>query len=239
MKKFVVVTKGGSVETKTVNEFSFETLYKKCRFRSSKGFQKRHTWKWKNGFISVFARDHGRAGGENKYDLPPPVDAALFFGMLGLVYHKNEEPKDDEVLDLDDSEWKSCYEKLFGGFEDLGEEEEEEEEEIEDIPEEYKTKQGYSKEDGFIVDDNEPLFVEDEDSEEEWKEDQDSEKTSDDEEDEDEDEEAAYGHDSTDEEGDDGEGDDDDEEDEDEDDDEDLDKEDDDSELGEEDYNYK
>ena len=234
MRKIVVVTKGGGVETKTVNEFSFETLYKKCRFRSSNGFQKRHTWKWKDGFISVFARNHGRAGGENKYDLPPPVDTALFFGMLGLVYHKNEEPKDDEVLDLDDSEWKSCYAKLFGGFEDLGEEEEEEEE-VEEIPEEYKTKQGYSKEDGFIVDDNEPLFVEDEDSEEEWKEDQNSDKTTDDEEDEDEDEEAVYGHDSTDDEAEEEEeeGDDDDEEDED------LDEEDDDSELGEEEYNYK
>ena len=162
--------------------------------------------------------------------------------MLGLVYHKNEEPKDDEVLDLDDSEWKACYEKLFGGFEDLGEEEEEDEAEVEEIPEEYKTTQGYSKEDGFIVDDNEPLFVEDESSEEEWKENQNSDKTSDDEEDEDEDEDAVYGHDSTDEEGDDDEGDDeeeDDEGDDEEEDDEEDDKEDDDSELGEEDYNYK
>ena len=232
MKKIVVVTKSGGVETKTVNAFSFETLYKKCKFRSSNGFKKRHTWKWKNGFISVFARDHGRAGGENKYDLPPPVDNDLFFGMLGLVYHKNEEPKDDEVLDLDDSEWNACYEKLFGGFEDLGEEEEEEE--VEEIPEEYKTKQGYSKEDGFIVDDNEPLFVENEDSEEEWKEDQNSDKTTDDEEDEDEDEEAVYGHDSTDDEAEEEE-----EEGGDDEEDEDLDEEDDDSELGEEEYHYK
>ena len=234
MKKFVVVTKGGGVETKNVQQFSFETLYKKCKFRSSNGFQKRHTWKWKDGFISVFARDHGRAGGENKYDLPPPVDTSLFFGMLALVYHKNEVPEDDEILNLEDSEWLSCYEKLFGGFEDLGEEEEEEE--VEEIPEEYKTKQGYSKEDGFIVDDNEPLLTAggDSDEEEEWDSKQNSDSSSLDDDDE-EDEDAVYGHDSTDESSEDEECDDDEEEDEDEDDGE-IDN---DSELGEEEYTYK
>lgn len=238
MKKFVVVTKGGGVETKKVQQFSFETLYKKCRFRSSNGFQKRHTWKWKDGFISVFARDHGRAGGENKYDLPPPVDTSLFFGMLALVYHKNEVPEDDEILNLEDSEWLSCYEKLFGGFEDLGEEEEEEEE-VEEIPEEYKTKQGYSKEDGFIVDDNEPLLTAggDSDEEEEWDSKQNSDSSSLDDDDEGEDEEAVYGHDSTDESGGAEECDDDEEEDEDED--EDDGEVDTDSELGEEEYTYK
>jgi len=237
MKKFVVVTKGGGVETKKVQQFSFETLYKKCRFRSSNGFQKRHTWKWKDGFISVFARDHGRAGGENKYDLPPPVDTSLFFGMLALVYHKNEVPEDDEILNLEDSEWLSCYEKLFGGFEDLGEEEEEEE--VEEIPEEYKTKQGYSKEDGFIVDDNEPLLTAggDSDEEEEWDSKQNSDSSSLDDDDEGEDEEAVYGHDSTDESGGAEECDDDEEEDEDED--EDDGEVDTDSELGEEEYTYK
>ena len=237
MKKFVVVTKGGGVETKKVQQFSFETLYKKCRFRSSNGFQKRHTWKWKDGFISVFARDHGRAGGENKYDLPPPVDTSLFFGMLALVYHKNEVPEDDEILNLEDSEWLSCYEKLFGGFEDLGEEEEEEE--VEEIPEEYKTKQGYSKEDGFIVDDNEPLLTAggDSDEEEEWDSKQNSDSSSLDDDDEEEDEEAVYGHDSTDESGGAEECDDDEEEDEDED--EDDGEVDTDSELGEEEYTYK
>ena len=32
MKQFVVITKGGSVETKTVKGFSFETLYKNVDF---------------------------------------------------------------------------------------------------------------------------------------------------------------------------------------------------------------
>ena len=46
------------------------------------------------------------------------------------------------------------YEKLFGGFEDLGLtaiEDEEEIDELADVPKDKKTKQGYLK-DGFVVD---------------------------------------------------------------------------------------
>ena len=50
------------------------------------------------------------------------------------------------------AEWNKLYEKLFGGFEDLdGDDSFSDEEEI---PEHMKTKEGYSKEDGFIVDDD-------------------------------------------------------------------------------------
>jgi hypothetical protein len=231
MKNIVVVKKGGEVETLRVKDFSFETLYKKCKFRSKNNFDKQHTWEHKDGFISLFARACGRAGSENKYDLPPPVDTKLFFGTLALVYHANEETDDDEVLDLEKQEWEACYNKLFGGFEDLGDEEEEEEEET--IPEEYQTQQGYSKEDGFIVDDNAPLLAasDDDESVEEWKEGE-EETDSNLSDEEDEDEAAVYGHETTDEESDG-------EDDEEEENESDPEEEADDSELDEEGYSYK
>ena len=46
---------------------------------------------------------------------------------------------------------------MFGGFDDLDVEEEESEEE--EIPAEFLTKEGYSKEDGFIVDDDEEIEI--------------------------------------------------------------------------------
>ena len=55
-----------------------------------------------------------------------------------------------QVFDLTVDEWEKCYEKLFGGFEELGEEDSYSSEE--EIPEHLKTKEGYSKEDGFVVD---------------------------------------------------------------------------------------
>ena len=51
MKKIVVIAKGGGVKTLGVKDFSFETLYKKCKFKSNNGFNKQHTWKYKDGFI--------------------------------------------------------------------------------------------------------------------------------------------------------------------------------------------
>ena len=66
-----------------------------------------------------------------------------------LIKHKNKKPKNNEVLDFTKEEWLQLYEKLFGGFEDLGDEDSYSEDE-EDIPDELKTKHGYLK-DGFVV----------------------------------------------------------------------------------------
>ena len=45
--------------------------------------------------------------------------------------HNNETPADKEVCDFDKETWLKVYEKLFGGFDDLCEEEEESEEDNE------------------------------------------------------------------------------------------------------------
>ena len=50
--------------------------------------------------------------------------------------------------------WEKIYEKLFGGFEDLGvtaAEDDNEEDELANVPKHKKTKNGYLK-DGFVVD---------------------------------------------------------------------------------------
>ena len=62
--------------------------------------------------ISLYGKDSGRAGMENKYELPPPVDNILFFGKIALV-----NDMDDLTIDL----WNKIYEQLFGGFFDPAE----------------------------------------------------------------------------------------------------------------------
>ena len=47
--------------------------------------------------------------------------------------------------------WKTVYEKLFGGFEDIEEDEDCSEDELENVDKKLKTKHGYLK-DGFVVD---------------------------------------------------------------------------------------
>ncbi len=156
MTKVVMINKGGSVKTETVKSLKVSDLYKKCKFRKPDDFAKRHTWKYKNKWVSVYAKNKGRANSENKYDLPPPIDNDLYFGNLLIIMHNNEIPVDSEVCDFDKETWLKVYEKLLGGFEDLSvtaQQDDEEEDELESVSPSQKTKEGYLK-DGFVVSDD-------------------------------------------------------------------------------------
>ena len=167
MKKIVMISKNSSVKTEKVKNFNIDDLYKKCKFRKKDDFDIRHTWSYNNNYYSLFSKDTGRANSENKYDLPPPIDNALYFGSMIVIKHTKKTPKNNEVVDLEDKDWLKLYEHLFGGFEDLGDEDSLSEED--DIPDELKTKHGYLK-DGFVVssdaDDDDEDYVPDIDDEE-------------------------------------------------------------------------
>ena len=160
MVKVILIKKTTNQKLSDIKNFDLENLYKKCNLRKPDNFKKRHTWKMGNSnfYISIYAKDTGRSNSENKYDLPPPIDKTLYFGSLLLVKHEGEELTNENVKDITLEEWTNTYNKLFGGFEDLNQEDSWSEEE--EIPEHMKTKQGYSKEGGFIVDDDE---IDDED----------------------------------------------------------------------------
>ena len=153
---------------KEIWNFNIDELYKKCKFRKKHDFGLRHTWNYKNNYYSIFSKDKGRANSENKYDLPPPLDNELYFGSMIIIKHTGKIPKSNQVVDLEDKEWLKLYEHLFGGFEDLGDEDSVSEEE--DIPDELKTKHGYLK-DGFVVssdaEDDDDEYVPNDDEEEE------------------------------------------------------------------------
>ena len=168
MVKVIIVDKGGNLKESDIKNFDIETLYKKCKFRKNDNFDKRANWKTKNLFVSVFAKNKGRANSENKYDLPPPIDNELYYGSMILIKHTEENINNQNIVDLSLDDWQKIYEKLFGGFEDLGNEDSYSDEE--EIPEHLKTKQGYSKEDGFIVSDDDSIdedYIPEEDEEEE------------------------------------------------------------------------
>ena len=152
MGKIVIIEKNKTLKETKIRQFSLENLFKKANLKSNKDFMNRHTWKIKDQYISLYAKNSGRANNENTYELPPPIDSQLYFGKMLLVKHTEEQISNSNVVDLTIEEWEKVYEKLFGGFIDLGEEDSYSEEE--EIPEKYKTKEGYSKEDGFIVDDD-------------------------------------------------------------------------------------
>ena len=115
-------------------------------------FRLHTTWKVSKYKVSVelWARATGRAGQENQYEFPPPVDETLFFGNCLLVVASSSPDFSFSI-----EAWKKIYAHLFGGFHDLTKTEtvdENEYDELIDVPTKRKTREGYLK-DGFIVDD--------------------------------------------------------------------------------------
>jgi len=172
----VIVSKTGVLsetrvepERETTIEELTKLLSKKCGYRNHDGFSCYHTYKYKNKkkfdfcihneqvtpkyiYVDVWAKTDGRAGNENKYELPPPIDELILFGNFALVARIDKE----NAIDLTVNIWNVIYEKLFGGFEDLATtaaEDDAEIDELDSIPAYQKTSNGYLK-DGFVVDDD-------------------------------------------------------------------------------------
>lgn len=174
MKKVIIIEKTGNIKNENVKSFNIDDLYKKCKFRKKDNFKIRHTWSYKQNYYSLYARDTGRANSENKYDLPPPIDSELYFGSMVVIKHTKKTPKNTQVIDFEMNEWLKLYEHLFGGFEDLGDEDSEIS--VDDIPDELKTKHGYLK-DGFVVssdgDDDEEYIPDNDDDDDDGDEEED------------------------------------------------------------------
>ena len=166
MPTILVVEKTGVIKEVSLKSFSEEELYKKAGFKNADNFKSVHSWTMeidgKSTTISLYGKTSGRAGQENKYDFPPPVDTVLFFGSCVLVANVSLDEK--TCGDLNTDRWEAIYEALFGGFEDIGDESEESEDDVDsDVP---RTKDGYVK-DGFIVDDDDEFDEDDDDFESE------------------------------------------------------------------------
>lgn len=149
----LVINKGGEIKETNVKTVDENELHKKAGFKNNQDFECHHTWNIDDTTlgkydVSLYGKTTGRANMENKYDLPPPLDNTLFFGACLLVASQ-----DGEYASLTEKEWNATYEHLFGGFDDIGDEDDDtvSEDELTDVP---RTKEGYVKDD-FIVDDDE------------------------------------------------------------------------------------
>jgi hypothetical protein len=161
MPVILIVESNGTLKEQSVRAISDEDMYKKAGLKSADGFTKGTTWNvpldGKTYDISLYGKTTGRAGQENKYEFPPPVDSVLYFGKCVLVNNGG---------DLKLAEWNRVYEHLFGGFDDIGaDDSDEEEEELEEGAQ--LTKAGYLKDDFVVDDDDDDDEPEDDEEEEE------------------------------------------------------------------------
>tara|TARA_Y200000002_G_scaffold375025_2_gene376663 strand:- start:5037 stop:5708 length:672 start_codon:yes stop_codon:yes gene_type:complete len=88
-------------------------------FKISKGcvYERECDFQWNDKTISIYASSNGKAGNENQYDLPPPIDSQLYFGNVLALCHE-----DSKLTKLSHADFNQFYDDAMGGFESLGDE---------------------------------------------------------------------------------------------------------------------
>ena len=101
-----------------IEEFEIDSLPKEVLdIRGIGNLYREIDFDYKEQTISLYAWIDGKAGRENKHELPPPVDNELYFGNIYVFKHI-----DGKLLDFTKDEYDEFYENSYGGFEDLGSE---------------------------------------------------------------------------------------------------------------------
>ena len=113
-----------------INEEKLMTILKRKQTPSQLG-----VYKFNSLNLYLFGYKEGRAGTENKHELPPPHDESLFFGDILIVASKGNVWNEDLQTFLPEM-YETFYEKAFGGFEDVEEADEESSDEESIVPEE-------------------------------------------------------------------------------------------------------
>jgi hypothetical protein len=156
MPAIVIVESSGTLKDVTLKSMSEAEFTKKTGLKLTDA---QTSWAVTVGTkeydVTLYGKLTGRAGQENKYEFPPPVDTELYFGKCAIV---------NKDGDITAAEWGRVYDQLYGGFDELGDEDSEEDED--DLDGAALTKAGYLKDD-FVVDDDEEEDEEEEEEEEE------------------------------------------------------------------------
>jgi len=113
MVQVVVLSANGEKKSADLASVTGSTVAKLCR--KAKGATLLGTY---NQGISIWGWKEGKAGTENKHELPPPHDTELFFGDVIATIQEG---------DLSIEDWDSFYNEVLA-FEDLDDGEEEVEE---------------------------------------------------------------------------------------------------------------
>lgn len=80
------------------------------------------TYAWKSNTLFLFGYTDGKAGTENKHELPPPHDTQLIFGDIVVLLSKDKRSF-AKPLPIKQDDYETFYTQVFEGFESLDEEE--------------------------------------------------------------------------------------------------------------------
>jgi hypothetical protein len=86
------------------------------------------SYNYKSTTLFLFGYTKGKAGTENKHELPPPHDSTIVFGDIVLLASKDENSFSNPIL-FKVEDYEIFYSKVFGGFDDEDEDEDDEDDE--------------------------------------------------------------------------------------------------------------
>lgn len=118
-------------------------------------------YSYKGKYLHLFGYQKGKAGTENKHELPPPHDSMLLFGDI-LIMVTLQENNYAHPITFKTEEYEAFYTYAFGGFDDLEDEDDQEdaiEEELEEEEEDIDDKEDEKE------DDEEEVVAEEEEEE--------------------------------------------------------------------------
>jgi DNA-directed RNA polymerase subunit M/transcription elongation factor TFIIS len=129
----LLLTSKGEVKqikiTTTTTEVTNEDIQKALKKKTEAEYLGEYPYKSKH--LHLFGYQKGKAGTENKHELPPPHDGMLLFGDV-LILTSTTADSYSKPIAFTVEEYEAFYTSAFGGFEDLDEEEEEVEEDLEE-----------------------------------------------------------------------------------------------------------
>jgi DNA-directed RNA polymerase subunit M/transcription elongation factor TFIIS len=73
------------------------------------------TYKWNGQILHLFGYKTGKAGTENKHELPPPHDKVLLFSDIVMIGTKA-----NQMVSFGTTDYQKFYEEANGGFDELG-----------------------------------------------------------------------------------------------------------------------
>lgn len=104
----LIINKNGEITQKNIK--SYENLYSVCNYRNNNNFEVLHVW---NNELYLYGKKSGRAGYENNYEFPFPINNEQFYGTLCIVKQIQ-----DEYVPITLSEWTTIYNKMMGNTSD-------------------------------------------------------------------------------------------------------------------------
>lgn len=129
MPSYVVLQSGANVSNKNASStVTADSI--RGQLRRKEAPELIGTYKHGKLHLALYGYKTGKAGTENKHELPPPYDTVLLFGDAYIAAYTDKTMKTSVAFSCDD--YATFYDAAFGGFDDLEDEDTEYEESIDE-----------------------------------------------------------------------------------------------------------